>query len=379
MTAVEEITPRPAAAEHAAQARDELVGRLFGASLGAAEVLTVYLGDRLGLYAALRAGGPATAAEVAIRAGTNERYTLEWLEQQAVAGLVEVDDTVAAAGARRYTLPAGHAEVLLEQDSLAYLAPLVRLFTSFAAQAPALVQAFRTGEGVPYTAFGADARDGQALMNRPAYERLLAGEWLPQVPDVHARLLRADPPARVADLGCGAGWASIAIARAYPHAQVDGFDADPASIELARTNAREAGVADRVRFDLCDVSAPATVPSPLEKYDLALALEMIHDLGRPVEALRNAREYLAEGGALIVMDERVAEQFTAPGDDIERFMYAASVLFCLPTGLADAPSVGTGTVMRPDTLRAYAQAAGFRDLEVLPIQHDFWRFYRLHP
>jgi hypothetical protein len=108
-----------------------------------------------------------------------------------------------------------------------------------------------------------------------------------------------------------------------------------------------------------------------------MALEAIHDMGRPIDALRNMRRFVADGGTILIMDERVEEHFTAPGSEVERFFYLASVLFCLPTGLADSPSVGTGAVMRRATLQAYATEAGFGDLELLPIEHPFWCFYRL--
>jgi SAM-dependent methyltransferase len=366
----------PASAELEGQRRDALVERMFGAGIASGELATIYLGGKLGLYAALRQAGPSTAAELARRATTHERSTREWLEQQAVAGILDVDDVGAPADTRRYTLTEGHAEVLLERDSLAYLGGLAQTISGILVHLPDLVSAFRTTGAVSYASFGEDAREGQASMNRPAYINQLASEWLPQVPDIQARLL-ADPPARVADVGCGAGWASIALARAYPKIHVDGFDADAASIELARANARHAGVADRVSFDVCDISVPYEQPAPNDRYDLVIALETIHDMGRPIEALRNTRSYLADGGSVLIMDERVAEQFTAPGDEVERFMYLSSVLFCLPTGLADAPSAGTGTVMRPATLQAYATEAGFGDLQILPIENPFWRFYRL--
>ena len=185
------------------------------------------------------------------------------------------------------------------------------------------------------------------------------------------------PPARVADVGCGAGWSSIALARAYPQARVDGFDLDAPSIELARRHAAAAGVADRVAFHARDAADPALAGA----YDLVLAFETIHDMARPVEALRTMGRLAGAGGAVIVMDERVGEAFTAPGDPTERLFYGSSILFCLPTGLADGtperPSAGTGTVMRPATFRRYALEAGFGGVEILPIEHDFFRFYRL--
>jgi SAM-dependent methyltransferase len=352
--------------------RDAFVEDLFEKIIGAMEVATVYLGDRLGLYQALAEGGPATPHELAERTGTHERYTREWLEQQAATGILEVEEESEQPQGRRYGLPAGHAEVLLDRDSLNYLAPVARFTMSLVRPLPALVDAFRAGEGLPYANYGADAREGQADANRPMFVNLLGSEWLPSVPDVHERLLAA-PPARVADIGCGTGWSSISIARAYPKAHVDGYDLDEPSIELARQNADEAGLADRVTFHVRDASDPA-----LEgRYDLATAFECIHDMGRPVEALRAMRRMVSERGAVIVADERVPDAFEAPGDDTDRLMYGWSVLFCLPTGLADEPSVGTGTVMRQQILRRYAEEAGYQGVEVLPIENDLWRFYRL--
>jgi len=337
-------------------------------------VATVYLGDRLGLYRALADHGPATPAELAGYTGTHERYAREWLEQQAIMGILEAEDAATDGSTRRYVLPAAHAGVLLDQDSLNYLAPVARFTMGLVRPLPALAEAFRTGEGVPYADYGADAREGQADANRVQFINLLGSEWLPEVPDVHARLL-ADPPARVADIGCGTGWSSISIARAYPRARVDGYDLDEPSVELARANAEQAGVADRVSFHVRDASEPALEGS----YDLAVAFECVHDMGRPVEALRTMRRLVGESGAVIVADERVGDSFSAPGDDVDRLMYGWSVLFCLPTGLADEPSVGTGTVMRTPTLRSYAEEAGYAEGEGLPIENDLWRFYRLIP
>jgi SAM-dependent methyltransferase len=362
------------AGARAAERRDALVGRIFESVLGAMDLFNLYLGDRLGLYRALADGGPATSAELAARAGIAERYAREWLEQQAVGSILTVDDAEKEAGARTYALPAGHDEVLLDRDSLAYLAFVPRFAVSIGQATPSLLEAFRTGGGVSWAAFGADAREGQAAQNRPLFLRLLGQEWLPQVPDVHARLT-AGPPARVADIGCGAGWSSIGLAKAYPGVLVDGFDLDEPSIELARANAAEHGVADRVSFQVRDVADPALAG----QYDLVMGFEMLHDLARPVEALRVMRGLVTEGGAVFIMDEKVADRFTAPGDEVERLYYGFSTLCCLPAGMAEQPSAGTGTVMRSDTFRRYALAAGFRDVEMLPIEHDQFRFYRPIP
>jgi 2-polyprenyl-3-methyl-5-hydroxy-6-metoxy-1,4-benzoquinol methylase len=237
----------------------------------------------------------------------------------------------------------------------------------------ALLEVYRRGGGVPYEAFGAETREGISGINRPMFVNQLAG-WLASVPEVDARL-RAQPPARVADLACGTAWSSIAIARAYPDVTVDAIDIDSASIETARANVDAAGLSQRARPLLGDASDPKLA----SRYDLVTIFEALHDMNHPVDALRAARKMLAEDGSVLVADERVAERFTTPGDDIERFMYGFSVLHCLAVGMVDEDSAGTGTAIRPETVRAYAAEAGFGRVEVLPIEHDFWRFYRLIP
>jgi len=351
--------------------RDALVRRLFESTLATYDIATVYLGDRLGLYQALAAAGPATAAELAARTHTAERYVREWLEQQAVTGILEVEEENREAPARRYFLPSGHAEVLLDRDSLNFLAPLGRFTMGVLKGLPQLLQAFRSGGGVAYPDYGDDAREGQADGNRTMFVNLLGSQWLPAIRDVHARML-ADPPAQVADIACGTGWSSIALARAYPKVRVDGFDSDGPSIELARKNATAEGLSDRVAFEVGDAAAT----SVRGQYELVTIFEALHDMARPVEALRAARAMLKPGASVLLADERVQESFTAPNQQ-ERLFYSWSVLFCLPTGMAEQPSAGTGAVMRPGTLRQYAADAGFGDPEILPIENDFWRFYLL--
>jgi len=370
--------PSPAPAD-SGPGVDEFAERLFASSLGAIEVFGVYLGDRLGWYRSLATDGPATSSELAARTGTQERYAREWLEGQAVAGILAVvpgrvpsgvpgDD----ASARRYALPPGPAEVLTDEHSLAYLAPLPRLFAAVGRTFDELLDAYRDGGGVSWGRLGADAREAQADLNRPWFEHELAGA-LGRVPDLHAILSR--PTARVADVGCGAGWSTVALARAYPQARFDGYDIDGPSVEMARANAEAAGVADRVAFHAADAAAlPADAP-----LDAAFAFECTHDMPRPVEVLSAVRRAVLPDGAVVVMDEAVAEEFTAPGDEVERLMYGFSQFVCLPDGLSSSPSVGTGTVMRPATLERYALDAGFERVEVLPIEgFSFFRFYRLH-
>ncbi|GAA5077957.1 2-polyprenyl-3-methyl-5-hydroxy-6-metoxy-1,4-benzoquinol methylase [Thermocatellispora tengchongensis] len=345
---------------------DEFAQRVFHSALGAIETLSIHLGDRLGWYRALAGGGPATPAELVARAGGAERYAREWLEQQASYGILEHEP-----GSGRFSLPKGAAEVLTDEGSLNYLAPLARMIAASGAQMPALVEAYRSGGGVSWSRFGEDMRMSQADMNRPWFERALPGAFA-SVPDLDALLRR--PGAKVADVGCGAGWSSIALARAYPGLTVDGVDLDAPSVALATRNAGTAGLAERVRFHHRDAAALTS-----GEYDAVFAFECLHDMPRPVDTLSAARRAVRHDGMVVVMDEAVGESFTAPGDETERLMYGFSLLVCLPDGLAHQPSAGTGTVMRPATLRRYAEQAGYTGVEILPIEDfGFWRFYRLH-
>lgn len=354
--------------------RDALVERLFGSALGAMDLLCVYLGDRLGLYRALADAGPSTSAELAAAAGVHERYAREWLEQQAMAGLLEAVDPDATDLERRYAIPAGHHEVLLDDGSLNHMAPMAQLVVACALPLRAVADAFRTGEGVPYADYGADLHAGQARFTQPMFDSLLGAEWLPAVPALHDRL-RADPPARVADVACGLGRSSLAIARAYPKVAVDGIDLDPASVAAAEEERAGSDVADRVAFHCRD----AADPELSGRYDLVTIFEALHDMSYPVNVLRAARGLLADGGRVLVGDERTADRFRLDAGDVERLYYGFSVLHCLPVGMVGAGAAGTGTVMREDTVRGYAEQAGFTACEVAPIENEFWRFYLLTP
>jgi 2-polyprenyl-3-methyl-5-hydroxy-6-metoxy-1,4-benzoquinol methylase len=350
---------------------EALADRLFRNMVGALELLTVYLGERLGLYPALQAGGPATCAELAARTGTTERYIREWLEHHAASGLLEVDDPAAEPLARRYCLPAGHAAVLADAGDARYQAYNGTELVRAARWMPEVATAIRSGGAPPPLPW---APEGRPEFNRAVFLNLLARQWLPAIPDVDLRL-RSQPSARVADLACGTGWSSIAMAQAYPLISVDGFDLDADAIAAARRNAGEAGLAGRVTFTAVDASGPG-LPG---QYDLVTIIEGLHDMSRPVDALRAARAMLTERGAVIVADERVQDQFTAPASLEEQYHYAWSVVACLPAVMGDPNTAATGAVLRPATLRRLALEAGFGDVDVLPVNAGMLRFYRLTP
>jgi SAM-dependent methyltransferase len=357
--------------EQAAQ-RDAFVERMLKSTSGLFDIVTIYIGDQLGFYRTLANGEAVTSVELAARTNTHERYAREWLEQQTVTGILEVENPAAEATLRRFRLPVPHAEVLAERDSLNYLAPLAQLAVGAAHPIHAVLNAFRYGGGVPYADYGIDLREGQGGMNRAMFLQQLGQEWLPAIGDIHARL-QADPPARIADIGCGAGWSSIGMAQAYPNVRVDGYDLDEASIKLAQANLGEARLNGRVTFQWRD-AGDSTLAG---QYDLVTAFECVHDMSDPVRVLQTMRRLINETGAVIIVDERVGDTFTPTGNEVEGMMYGWSVLHCLPVGMVDPPAVGTGTVMRAGTLRHYALEAGFREVEILPIDNFFFQFYRL--
>jgi SAM-dependent methyltransferase len=213
-------------------------------------------------------------------------------------------------------------------------------------------------------------RESQADMNRPFFMNDL-GDVLKGIPAIHDRL--SAQGARGTDIGCGAGWSTLALAHAYPNASFTGFDVDAPSSEMAKANAAAAGVADRVTFTTEDVGT-----NQHEAYDVAFAFECIHDMPRPVGVLQAMHAMVHEGGIAVVMDEAVGEEFKGEGDEVERLMYGFSLLVCLPDGLSSQPSVGTGTVLRPSQLTSLATEAGFAETTSLT-EAGFFRFYELTP
>ena len=358
-------------ATDAAERRDALVERLFSSTIGAFDLAGVYVGERLGLYRALAEQGALTAGELADATGMDERYALEWLEHQAASSILDADES---GGTWRFRLPEGHDEALLDETSLNYVTPFSRLLVACLRPIDSLLAAYKTGEGDAYGDYGADLHEGQAAFTRPMFLTLLAQEWLPGVPEIHERLV-ADPPARVADVACGCGWSSIGMAQGYSKIQVDGIDLDDPSIELARRHLAATSLGDRVTFHAQDAADSGLGG----RFDLVTMFESLHDLSYPVQVLQACRGLLADGGVVLVGDELTGETFDPEAGDLERLYYGFSILHCLPVGMVGEGAAGTGTVMRADTVRRFAEEAGFSSIEIAPIENDFWRFYLLRP
>ena len=273
---------------------EALTSRLLHSTMLTLEVFSIYLGKELGLYAALSSGARVTPPELARATGIAPRYAREWLEQQAVAGLLRVESSAPVADERRYWLPAEHLNVLVTEDHPAHLAPLTQMVAGIAGVLDRVVQAYRSGGGVPYALFGAAFRQEQASTGRHSW-RISSSAGFPRrrtCTSVSPRRDRAWPTS-----GCGAGWSTIAMARAYPKSDVYGFDADAASTADARANAAAAGV--KVAFETSD----ATLVADSGPFDLIVVLEALHDMSRPVEVLRALRGALGPNGTLLLADE----------------------------------------------------------------------------
>ena len=299
------------------------------------------------------------------------RYAREWLEQQAVAGFVTVDDPDADAAIRRFRLSDEQQAVFVEPDHPAHVSPVADMIAGIGQALDDVADAYRRGTGVAYEDYGPHLRHGQGGINRPAYTTALA-DWL-DATQIGARLRDAGPDARIADVGCGQGWSTIALAAMYPRADIVGFDADTASIDDARRHAAAAGV--DVTFEALPADGGRR-PRPVRRR------------GRPGDAARHRpprrravglAPALARGGAVVVADEKVADRFTAPGDETERFMYGFSVLHCLPSSMAAPDSAALGTVLRAATVHELTAAAGFDRCAEIDVDAGFFRIYELTP
>lgn len=301
----------------------------------------VMIGDRLGLYDAMAEAGPVTSEELARRTGTDERYVREWLLNQAAGGYVEYDPT-----SGRYTLPPEHAAALpgLFGGFQTYLA---------AARAEArIAEAFRTGEGMPWGEHDAGVFVGIERIFRPGYEQFLVSSWIPALDGVAARLERG---ATVADVGCGHGASTILLAAAYPRSRFVGFDNHAASVDAARRAASEAGVAERVSFEV--VSA-TEYPAPLTGYDLVAFFDCLHDLGDPVGAAKHAYETLAAEGTVMVVEPMAGERVEDNLNPLGRAVSGASTLLCTPHSRATG-GPALGALASEARLREVVTAGGF--------------------
>jgi SAM-dependent methyltransferase len=277
----------------------------------------VSLGDKLGLYAAMAGAGPLTPGEVATRAGCAERYVREWLNAQAAGGYVEYHPLSGT-----YELSPEQRAVLADADSPLFMAPAWDVPASMFVDEPATIDAFRSGRGVAWGDHDPRMYEGVARFYRNGYRANLVPAWIPALDGVEDRLRDG---ARVADVGCGFGHSTIVLAEAFPRSTFHGFDPHPASVTAARMHAHQAGVSDRAVFDVADAQG-----YPTDGYDLICFFDALHDLGDPIGALKHAREALAPGGTVLLVEPYAGDRVEDNLNPVGRMYYAASATLCLP-------------------------------------------------
>jgi len=315
----------------------------IGATLGTA--LTV-MGDKLGLYRAMAGAGPLTSDDLARRAGIGERYAREWLNAQAAGGVVEYDSATA-----RYVLPPEQAAALTDPESPAYLPGFFQIALGAVLDSPHVTEAVRAGEGVGWGEHTHDVLEGCERFFRPGYNANLVTSWLPALDGVTDTL---EAGARVADVGCGHGASTILMAEAFPRSTFVGSDIDAGSIETARARAAEAGVGDRVRFE---VAAAQEIGGG--GFDLVTTFDCLHDMGDPVGAAARVRRALAPGGTWMIVEpfagDRVEENLTPVG----RAYYSFSTLLCTPSALSQGDGMALGAQAGEARIRDVVTTGGF--------------------
>ncbi len=325
---------------------EDFVQRALG-DLGAAMTAgLVVIGDKLGLYRAMADGTPMTAAEVAERSGTVERYVREWLAAQAAAGYVEYD---AATG--RFRLPPEQAMALTDENSPAFVAGGFQSIVSALRVEPRLSEAFRRGGGVGWHEHDPGVFEGTRRFFKPGYVTNLVPQWLPALDGVVDKLTRG---ASVADVGCGLGISTLLMARAFPASTFVGFDYHPHSIERARAIAADEGLGDRVRFE---VASAKEYPG---RYDLVTFFDCLHDMGDPVGAAAHVRSSLDDDGTWMVVEPFAHDRVEDNLNPIGRVFYSASTFICTPASLAQEVGLALGAQAGEARLREVIAEGGFR-------------------
>lgn len=343
--------------------------KILGDAISTQMDMLYLIADRLNLFQTLAKSGPVTSDEFAEQAQINERYAREWLSAMACHKALMYDNAT-----KRFTLPAEHAAVLADPDSPLYLGSFPAMHQAFWANADELTEAFRHGGGVPQDRYGDDFWCGFERFSRPAFRNNLAQDWIPAMPQADAALRAGGS---VADVGCGNGQALIYLAQGYPDATLVGFDAYAPAIAAANANAKAAGLSDRLRYEVCDVTQgiPGT-------FDLITTFDVVHDMPRPRPAMRAIKQALKPDGTYFVLEFNfsgdVQENIDHPFG-IGAFGYSASIGYCMTTALA-VGGEGTGTCMGDVKMREFATEGGLTRFRRLDFPtNPFNIFYEIRP
>ncbi|MGE0140303.1 MAG: class I SAM-dependent methyltransferase [Ilumatobacteraceae bacterium] len=315
----------------------------FGAALHAS---TVVVGDKLGLYRALADVGPADAAAVAAATGCDTRLTQEWLDAQYVSGYCHHSPQTGT-----YWLSPEQAAVLADPASPAFLIGSMTIAVSTAKDEEKVREAFTSGSGLPWHEHHHDLFHGTERLFKPGYAANLVAEWLPALDGVVDKLAAGGT---VADLGCGHGASSILLAQAFPDATIHAFDYHQASIDVARKRAAEAGVGDRVHFEVASAQ-----DFPGAGYDLICIFDALHDMGDPPGAARHIRDALSPDGTWLLVEPMAGECLDDNVNPVGRIFYAASTFICTPAAQAQPGGHAWGNQVPEQTLAELTAAAGF--------------------
>ena len=311
----------------------------------------VGIGHKLGLYRALAGDSPLSSYELAARTGCEERYVREWLNSQVAGGYLAYHTE-----SETYELPVEHVPVLADEDSPTFLPPAFEVSASVWLDLEHTVEAFRTGDGIPWGDHDGRLYCGVAGFYANAYRASLVPEWLPALDGVVEKLERG---ARVADVGCGHGHSTVLMAAEFERSRFTGFDTHEGSVEAARDNAAAAGVSDRVAFQRADATS-----YPGAGYDLICFFDVLHDLGDPVGAARRAHEALADDGTLLVVEPFAGDEVLDNVGPVGRLYYAGSTALCVPHSRSEAVGLALGAQAGPARLGDVLREAAFSSVRV---------------
>jgi 2-polyprenyl-3-methyl-5-hydroxy-6-metoxy-1,4-benzoquinol methylase len=315
----------------------------FGATTNSA---LVRIGDRLGLYKGLASGGPQTSAELAKRTGTVERYVREWLSAQAAGGYVTYDPNGA-----KFSLSEEQAFTMADETSPAFLPGAFQLALAAARSEEQLAERFKTGEGMGWHEHHHELFVGTERFFRPGYAANLVSTWIPSLEGVDAKLKSGG---KVADVGCGLGASTILMAKSYPKSEFVGFDYHDKSIESARQRAKEAGVGDRVKFEIAKAKE-----YPGNDYDFVTFFDCLHDMGDPVGASKHVRGSLKKDGTWMIVEPNAGDKLEDNLNPIGRAYYSASTLLCTPASLSQEVGLALGAQAGEKRLREVVTSGGF--------------------
>jgi SAM-dependent methyltransferase len=311
----------------------------------------VSIGHKLGLYRALAGRGPVSSHELAARTGCEERYVREWLNSQVAGGYLDYHQESAT-----YELPPEHIPVLGDERSPIFIPGAYDVPASMWFDQERTLEAFRTGEGVPWGDHDERLACGVATFYRNAYEAVLVPEWLPSLDGVVEKLERG---ALVADIGCGHGHSTLLMASAFERSRFVGFDTHEASVAAARANARRAGIANRIGFERADASS-----YPGSGYDLICFFDCLHDLGDPVRAARHAYEALADDGTLMVVEPFAGDSVPDNLGPVGWLYYSVSTAVCVAHSRSEDVGLALGAQAGPARLEAVFREAGFGSVRI---------------